>query len=155
MSSQSATYSFKDLSGSMTNPVLLGSPIVFAGEIGMGEIIVSMHTERTAQDVAADGTVMVSYLAGDNGQVTIQMQQTSQLHAALLGLYNILKSQADSGNATNWAASALSLLNTVDLSQHILTGVSFSKIPDKPYAAQGQKITWTLPAANVVNITLL
>jgi hypothetical protein len=155
MSAQSATYSFKDTAGSLTNPVLLGSPITFAGEIGMGQFTVEMHTVRTYHDVAADGTVMVSYAAGDNGAVTIDVQQTSGLHAALLGLYNLLKQQADQGNATNWAASAMSLLNTVDLSQHILKGVSIEKIPNKVYAAQGQRLQWRLMAASISNITLL
>lgn len=154
MSAISATYSFKDTSGSLTNPVLAGAPIVFAGEIGMGQFTISMHQERTTHDVAADSTVMPSYIAGDNGDVAIEVQQTSSLHADLLALYNLLKIAADSGDVTNWAASALSLRNVVDGSQHILTGVSFSKIPNKVYAAQGQKITWVLLAANIVNLTV-
>jgi hypothetical protein len=130
---------------------LAGAPIVFAGEIGMGEFVVSYHTERTTHDVAADGTVMPSYIAGDNGACTIQVQQTSILHAELLALYNLLKIAADSGDVSNWAASALSLRNTVDGSQHLLTGISFSKVPDKTYASQGGKLTWSLMAANVVS----
>lgn len=151
--SQSATYSFKDTSGSLTNPVLGGSAIVFAGEQGMGQFVVSMHTERTTHDVAADGTVMPSYIAGDNGAMTIEIQQTSALHAALLTLYNILKTAADHGDVTNWASTNVSLRNVVDGSQHLLTGVSFSKIPDKTYASQGGKLSWQLMAANVVNQT--
>jgi hypothetical protein len=138
----------------MTNPVLFDAPIVFAGEIGMGEFVVSMHTVRTTHDVAADSTVMPSYIAGDNGAVSIQMQQNSSLHAALLALYNLLKIAADGGDVTNWAASSLSLRNTVDQSQHLLTGVSFEKIPDKTYAAQGGKLTWVLMACNIANITV-
>ena len=149
MSQQSATYSFKDTAGSLTNPILGGSPIVFAGEIGMGEFTVTMHTERTAHDTAADGTVMPSYIAGDSGQCTIRMQQTSILHSALLALYNLLKQQADSGDASNWAASSLSLRNTATTRQHNLSGVSFSKIPDYPYAAQGQNVVWTLMSCSI------
>jgi len=151
MSAISATYSFKDSAGSLTNPVLNGVPIVFAGEIGMGEFVITMHTERTTHDVAADSTVMPSYIAGDNGACTIMMQQTSRLHAELLALYNLLVIAADNGDVSNWAATALSIRNTVDGSQHLLTGVSFSKIPDKTYAAQGGKLTWVLMAANVKN----
>jgi hypothetical protein len=151
MSAISTTYSFKDTSGSMTNPALAGAPIVFAGEIGMGQFVISMHTDRTVLDTASDGTVMPSYIAGDSGDVAIEVQQTSILHQLLLALYNLLKIAADSGDVSNWAASALSLRNTVDGSQHILTGVAFSKIPNKVYTAQGQKITWTLMAANISN----
>lgn len=153
MSAISATYSFKDTSGSLTNPILAGAPIVFAGEIGMGQFVVSMHTDRTVMDTASDGTIMPSYIAGDSGDIAIEVQQTSILHQLLLGLYNLLKIAADAGDVSNWAASALSLRNVVDGSQHILTGVAFSKIPNKVYTAQGQKITWTLMAANVQNFT--
>ena len=151
MSAISSTYSFKDSAASITNPVLAGAPIVLAGEIGMGEFIISMHTERTVHDVAADGTVMPSYMAGDNGAVTIMVQQTSIVHIELLALYNLLKIAADSGDVSNWAATAISIRNTVDGSQHLLTGVSFSKIPDKTYAAQGGRLSWVLMAASIVN----
>ena len=113
----------------------------------------SMHTDRTVMDTASDGTIMPSYIAGDSGDIAIEVQQTSILHQLLLGLYNLLKIAADAGDVSNWAASALSLRNVVDGSQHILTGVAFSKIPNKVYTAQGQKITWTLMAANVQNFT--
>jgi Protein of unknown function (DUF3277) len=95
--------------------------------------------------------VMPSYIAGDNGACTIMVQQTSILHLELLALYNLLKIAADNGDVSNWAASALSLRNTVDGSQHILRGVSFSKIPDKTYAAQGGKLTWVLMACDIQN----
>lgn len=149
MSAQSATYSFKDTSGALTNPALLGAPIVFAGEIGMGEFVISMDTERTTHDTSADSTVMPSYIAGDAGRVTIRMQQTSILHTELLLLYNLLKNAADGGDASNWAASAMSLRNTVTGRQYLLTGLSFSKIPDQAYAAQGQNYTWVLLACSI------
>jgi hypothetical protein len=149
MSAISATYSFTSTAGSLTNPILLGAPIAFAGEIGMGEFTITMDTERTVHDTAADGTVMPSYIAGDSGRCTIRMQQTSRLHGELLALYNLLKQAADAGDASNWAASALSVRNTVTGLQHNLSGVSFSKLPDYPYAAQGQSVTWVLPACSV------
>ena len=152
MSAQAPTYSFKDTTGSLTNPVLGSSPIVFAGEIGAGEFVIVMDTERTAHETSADSTVMPSYVAGDAGRITIRMLQTSFLHGALLTLYNILKSEADAGNSSNWAASQLSLRNIVTQLQHICSGLSFSKIPDYPYAAQGQYVTWTLMACNIVNL---
>jgi Protein of unknown function (DUF3277) len=151
---QSFTYSFKDTSGALTNPILGNAPIVFAGEIGMGQFTITMDTMRTTHDVAADGTIMPSYIAGDNGRVSIEIQQTSLLHAELLGLYNTLVVAANAGDVTNWANSTLSLRNTVDQSQHLLTGVSFEKIPDKTYAAQGAKLTWVLMSCNIQNITV-
>src|SRR5712691_8767794 len=99
MSAQSQTYSFKDTSGALTNPVL-PQPIVFAGQIGVGSFSIVMHTERTVLDTAADSTVMPSYIAGDSGEFTVEAQQTSFIHQALLNLYNTLKAAADSGDVT-------------------------------------------------------
>ena len=142
----SSTYSFKDLSGAITFPGI-GS-FSFFGQIGLGRLLLSNLTERTAQDVAADGSVMVSYISGDNAHLELEAQQTSDLHEFLLAAFNTLKSLADAGDVANWAAGQVTFRNLVDGTMHILNGVSFSKIPDKPYAAQGQRITWTLPVAD-------
>jgi hypothetical protein len=111
-----------------------------------------MGTERTVHDVAADGAVMPSYVAGDNGDVVIEVQQTSALHHALLGMYNVLKSLADAGEVATWAASFITFRTLLDGSTHRLTGVSFQRIPAKAYAAHGAKVTWNLMACNIVNL---
>lgn len=151
MSAQSATYAFKDTSGIITNPILL-VPIVFAGFIGMGKFSIAMHTERTVLDTAADGTVMPSYIAGDSGDFSVEAQQTSRLHQQLLDLYNALKIAADAGDVSNWAATTISLRNITFASQHIMSGVAFSKIPDRAYEQQGARVTWRMLACNVINV---
>lgn len=145
------TYSFKDLSGAFAHP--LAGAFIFQGQIGMGQITIAMATEKTTHDVAADGTVMVSFISGDNGSLQIEAQQTSELHAFLLNWYNLIKTAADLGDVSNWASAALSFRNILDGSVHVITGVSPNKIPDKVYAAQGGKITWHLMAADVQSTT--
>jgi hypothetical protein len=144
------TYSFKDLTGAFVHP-LTGSFILGGGDVGLGQISISMTTDRTVQDVAADGGVMVSYIAGDNGTVAVETQQTSDLHAFLLNWFNACKTAADNGDVSNWAAASISIRNLLDGSTHTMLGVSPGKVPDKVYQSQGQKITWTLPAARVIN----
>ncbi|MDQ2763047.1 MAG: DUF3277 family protein, partial [Pseudomonadota bacterium] len=65
--------------------------------------------------------------------------------------FNACKTAADLGDVALWAAAVISIRNIVDGSTHTLTGISPGKVPDKVYQAQGQKITWTLPAAKVIN----
>jgi Bacteriophage KPP10, Structural protein ORF10 len=144
-------YSFKDLSGSFFHPAV-GSFILNGGNIGFGQVTVAMTTEKTAHDVAADGSIMVSFISGDNGSVDIEVQQTSQLHNFLLSWYNAIKTAADAGDVTLWAAGSMLLRNIVDRTSHTLTGISPSKIPDKVYAAQGGKVTWKLMAADAQQI---
>lgn len=151
MPAPQTTYSFKDLVGVLTN-ILLGAPLPIAGGfLGIGSITIRMLTQRTEHDVASDGVVMPSYIPGDNAEVVIEAQQTSGLHHALLNLYNLQKTAADSGDVSQWASTALSLRTVLDGSGHFLTGVSFQKITDKPYAQRGQKVTWTLMAADCQN----
>lgn len=149
---QGNTYSFKALTGVIINPVFGVTIPLSGGSIGAGQFIISMATERTAHDVAADGTVMVSYIAGDNGALDIEVQESSFLHQALLALYNLCVVAANNFDVGGWAATKASFRMLTDGSQHILSGLSFQKIPDKPYSTAGQKITWHLMAANIINM---
>jgi hypothetical protein len=151
MSAISNTYSFKDLVGVLTNSVFGTAITLTGGNVGVGQLTITMATTRTAHDVAADGVVMPSYLAGANGACNIEVQQTSALHHELLALYNASVTAAEYGDVSGWAATTLSFRTVVDGSIHNLSGVSFSKIPDKPYHAAGQRITWELMAANIIN----
>lgn len=140
-------YSFTDLSGAIAHPAL--GAYTFTGE-GTGEITVSYSTERTVHDIAADGTVMVSKVAGNNGVVTISAQQTSDVHKWLVNAFNIVWVLPTS----QWASFSATLRNVSDNTTHVLTGMSFGKIADKPYQAQGQRVTWTLMAADIISLNV-
>jgi hypothetical protein len=147
------TYSFKALTGVINNPIFGYTIVLAGGNIGFGQLTVTMGTERSSHDVAADGTVMVSYVAGDNGELTFECQETSILHQQLLELYNLCLTAANAGDVSSWAANNCSIRSLMqDGAMHVATGVSFHKFPDKPYAAQGQKVTWRLMAANLINM---
>ena len=148
---QGATYSFKALTGVMTNAVFGVTIPLTGGNIGAGSFTVKMLTERTEHLVAADGTVMTSYMAGDNADLDIECQESSLLHQELLSLYNQCLLAANADDVSGWAATAISLRMLTDGSQHNFTGVSFKKFPDKPYAAKGANVTWGLMVANAVN----
>ena len=139
-------YSFLDLSGALAHPDL--GAYIFTGE-GVGQIMVTMSTEKSIHNVAADGVIMVSKIAGHNGQIQVQCQQTSKIHKWLLAAYNALYI----GDTDAWAQMAATLRNTSDGTSHMATGMSFQKIPDKPYQAQGQMITWTFLAADIQSLS--
>jgi hypothetical protein len=146
------TYSFKDLTGVLTNPAFGVTIPLSGGDIGFAQMTVTMATERTVHDVAADGTVMVSYVAGDNGAADLEVQQTSSLHHQLLGLYNLAVARAEANDVSGWASTVMTFRTILDGAVHILTGVSFGKLGDKPYAAAGGRVRWALMVANSINI---
>lgn len=141
------TYSFTDLAGSIYHPTL-GS-YIFDGT-GVGSVTVAKATDRTAHDIAADGSVMVSKICGNNGTVTIEVQQTSALHKWLETWFNALWQLP----TAEWASSSMALRNTATGTSHIISGISPQKEPDTPYQAQGQRVTWTLMCAEITNLPL-
>jgi hypothetical protein len=135
-------YSFSDVSMTISHPAV--GQYVANGE-GLGNINTTMATDRTAHDTAADGTVMISKIKGRSGSHSIAVQQTSALNAWLLKLYNYL----ETAPSNQWANTMI-ILRAPSMQDLITsTGVSFQKLPDKPYQAQGQQITWNLMAADI------
>jgi hypothetical protein len=143
-------YSFKDMTGAFIHP-LGGQYILGGGNVGLGQVTISMAQDRTSTNVSADGSTMVSYIAGDNGTISIECQQTSDLHQFLLTTFNACKLAADAGDVKSWAAGLFSFRTMIDGSAHTATGVSFGKVPDKVYQKEGQMITWVMPAAKIIN----
>jgi hypothetical protein len=142
-----STYSFLDLTGNIAHSSV--GAFNFVGE-GLGELSISMATDRTVHDVAADSSVMVSKIAGSNGTITIQTQQASSLHKWLILWYNYL-SLADSDE---WAKTAVLVRASKMGITHLATGVSPQKIGDTPYQAQGQRVSWILMAADIQTLPL-
>ena len=137
-----STYSFTDVSCTISHPNV--GVFSLAGE-GIGSINISMTNDRSAQDVAVDGSVMVSKIRARNGAITIAVQQTSSLNRWLTKWFNYL----EAAPTDVWADTRL-ILRAPKMGDLITAiGVSPQKLPDKPYQAQGQNINWTLMAADI------
>ena len=135
------TYSFLD---TILNVVFPFGAMSITGK-GVGNITVSMSQQRSAIDRAADGNIMISKIAGNDGVLTLSIQQTSDAHKFLLAMYNALIIAPPSA----WAQGAAILRAISDNTTMTFTGLCFQKLPDKPYDMQGAKITWTLLAGDV------
>jgi len=138
------TYSFQDVNVAFKSASVGAFSSTGAG---IGSISVDMATEKTVHEVAADGTVMVSKILGDNGTVVIAVQQTSHLHKLLMGWYNFVNSTSNPLAAWTDMSITISSANLGDTT--ICTGVSPQKLPNRPYQAQGQLVSWTLMSAEI------
>ncbi|KZE79314.1 hypothetical protein AV654_17755 [Paenibacillus elgii] len=137
-----STYSFSDVTMVISHP---GVGQFVATGAGLGSITTIMTTDRTTHDVSADGSVMVSKIKARNGSHSISVQQTSDLNRWLLKLYNYLETAA----TNQWAGITIVIRSPQMQDLITSTGVSFQKLPDKPYQAQGQQVTWNLMAADI------
>ena len=135
-------YSFADLQTVVSHPQY-GS--YTASGTGIGTISLSMATDRSVQQVAADGTVMTSKVEGENGTATIAILQTSNFQKWLLGLYNYLKT----ADPSQWNQISVTMDATVMGDNNQMTNCSLQKRADRPYQAQGQLATWTILAESV------
>lgn len=139
-----STYSFSDVVGSIHCDLM--EDYVFTGK-GVGSITISKSTERTAHDIAADGSVMVSKVPGNNGTVSIEVQQSSPLNEWLYAWFQKLWNSPTS----KWASTTILIRNGHLGRTHVCVGVSPSKESDSTYQAQGNRVTWNLMCADIVN----
>lgn len=144
-----STYAYKSIVGSFTDPDV--GVYLFQGQIGIKHLMISNTMDRGVIDIAADGAAMVSYIAGANGGMQIETQQTSSLHQFLTNWANVKFTNMDNGNGKNFAAAAAKVQDLLTGESKTLTGVFPVKIPDVPYGDRGASVTWQLLAANVVS----
>lgn len=137
-----STYSFTDINATISHPAYGSYDI--QGE-GIGDLNISKVTDRTTHDVAADGNIMVSKVAGNNGNVTINAQQTSTLHNWLQGLYNYLWN----ADTSQWAQISMTVIAPKMSKTYYCTGGAFVKEPDEPFQSQGQRVSWGILFADV------
>lgn len=93
---------------------------------------------------------MVSKIQGDNGTITLTVQQTSSAHRMLLAWFNYQKAASSS----EWINNTMVIRNHVYGETITASGVSPQNKPGVSYQAQGQKITWTLMAADIQHLPM-
>ena len=142
-----STYSFTDVNATINCPGYGSFSI--QGE-GIGDMTVSKTTDRSVHDVASDGSVMVSKIAGNNGTVSINAQQTSALHKFLQGLFNYCW-QADT---SVWTTISMTVEAPKMGKTYYCSGGSFVKEPDEPLQSQGQRVSWQILFADIQRIQL-
>lgn len=139
------TYSFLDCILNLVFPPSFTMAITGAG---IGDMTVSMAQERAMMEAAADGVIMVSKIAGNHGQIVINVQQTSDAHKFLLSAYNALIIAPPA----LWAQGAGILRSLSDSTSHTFTGMCFQKLGDKGYEKQGKMVTWTILCGDIQTV---
>ena len=146
------TYSARDVIVSFVNGAL-GINILFGGgaEQGVNEIHVRMTTDRTVIKVGSDGTAMISAIPGDQGEIEVQLLQTSTAHQLFLSWLNQLIAAAAQGDVSNWETTTCLVKLILNGTSHTCSRVSPTKCPDVPYATEGGTINWVFKAAQIIN----
>jgi hypothetical protein len=139
------TYSFADVSVNIQHSSI-GQLSLQGG--GLGSVTVTKSTDRTGHDVAADGSVLVSKIPGENGNIALSIQQNTYAEKWLQNWFNYIKdSRTDS---SEYALATITIRNNITGAVTTATGVALQKEPDDNMQAQGQQRVWTLLAASII-----
>lgn len=137
------TYSFMDVSASMTGPtgiIDLGYGAANAEE----GITVAMAEAKNTMTVGADGEVMHSLHAGKAGTVTVTLLKTSPVNKKLSLAYN-----AQSQSSALWGNNVFVVRNSASGDLVTIRSAAFQKQPDFANAKDGGTLAWVFDGGKV------
>lgn len=137
------TYSFIDVSASMTGPT--GVIDLGYGAANSEEgITVAMAEAKNTMTVGADGEVMHSLHAGKAGTVTVTLLKTSPVNKKLSLAYN-----AQSQSSALWGNNVFVVRNSASGDLVTIRSAAFQKQPDFANAKDGGTVAWVFDGGKV------
>jgi hypothetical protein len=91
-----------------------------------------------------------SWVPGEQGEIDIDVWQTSTTHQQFVEAYDAVLAAAVNGNVAPTFGGTIVIQDSVTGVQHTCTGVAFQKIPDKTYQEQAQRVHWVFSATNII-----
>lgn len=146
-----STYSIKAGIGTLNLPNIGTAITMGVTTMGLGQITFSKTDNVSENNVSADGAVMTSAIAGPQGTVSLEIQQTSSIDTALNAWYSFLEAAFNAGDVSNWTAASLYWVDSLTGEQWTATGIAPQKRPDKVFTKQGAMRTWVLMAQSLVS----
>ncbi|MRT14848.1 DUF3277 family protein [Enterobacteriaceae bacterium RIT711] len=138
-----ATYSFLDISASMTGPT--GVIDLGYGSANSEEgITVTMTEAKNTMTIGADGEVMHSLHAGKAGTVTITLLKTSPVNKKLSLAYN-----AQSQSSATWGNNVIVIRNSASGDISTIRSCAFQKQPDFNNAKEGGTVAWVFDGGKI------
>lgn len=136
-------WSFNDCVTTITSDYS-AEPFVFEGS-GADSITFDKGQGRATTQVAADGHVVFSSIAGEQGTVTIESQQTSQLHQYLQSLYN----KSRTGASSKRASLMIDSVNNISGDRVVCSYGIFAGEPAAANSKEVQNRSWQILFADV------
>lgn len=136
------TYSFEDTSLTISHP---GFGTYTAYGTGIGDITVSYSNDVTYHNVASDLAVVVSKWVAKNGNVQMNILQSSDFNEWLKKFAAFLEESP----TDQFALATMDIKNKSTGDTYHCTGVSHQKRADNSFQSQAQNRTWTMMCANI------
>jgi hypothetical protein len=140
------TYSFQDVSASLTGPsgqINLG----YGASIDKEGITLARNADRNKMAIGADGNGQHSLSADRSGTITVRLFKVSPTNAALMAMVD-----AQQLNSALWGQNTIVVRQNVSGDISTSTQCAFKKIPDMKYAEEGGMVEWTWDVINMGTI---
>ena len=132
-------YSFTEISGIIAHPSV--GAYTLTGK-GTGSISIASTGDKTSHETAVDGATFIMQIPGDAGQITLTMQQTSDLHKWLMQWYRYIK--LDGTERKEWARATAVIRSMSDGITYQAVGISPLNLPAIDYQVNGKNVVWVL-----------
>ena len=136
------TYTFEDTSLTISHP---GFGTYTAYGTGIGDITISYANDVTYHNVASDLAVVVSKWVARNGNVQMNILQSSDFNDWLKRFAAFLEESP----TDQFALATMDIKNKSTGDTYHCTGVSHQKRADNSFQSQAQNRTWTMMCANI------
>ncbi|BAE74934.1 hypothetical protein SGGMMB4_03860 [Sodalis glossinidius str. 'morsitans'] len=138
-----ATYSFMDVSASMTGPT--GVIDLGYGSANDEEgIVVAMTEAKNTMTIGADGEGMHSLSPRKSGTITINLLKDSPVNKKLMLAYN-----AQSQSSSLWGNNVFVIRNHASGDIATARGGAFQKLPDWQNAHVGNTVAWVFDCIKI------
>ncbi|MCT8354043.1 DUF3277 family protein [Photorhabdus kayaii] len=138
-----ATYSFMDVSASMTGPTGV-IDLGYGSATSEEGITVTMTEAKNTMTIGADGEGMHSLHAGKSGTITVTLLKTSPTNKKLSLAYN-----AQSQSSGTWGNNVFLIRNLVSGEVTTARGGAFQKQPDYTNAKDGGTVAWAFDCIKI------
>lgn len=137
------TYSFMDVSASMTGPTGI-IDLGYGAQNAEEGITVAMGESKNTMTVGSDGEIMHSLHAGKSGTVTVTLLKTSPVNKKLSLMYN-----AQSQSSALWGNNVFVIRNSVSGDVTTIRSAAFQKQPDHANAKVGNTVSWVFDGGKI------
>jgi hypothetical protein len=142
----SQTYSFKDVSASLTGPT--GTLDLGYGSSNSDEgISVDIAGDKNTMMIGADGNGLHTLHADMSGSIIVRYLKVSPLNAALMAMYD-----AQAVSASLWGANVIVVRQTASGDVTVATACAFKRKPNLNYKKDGDVIEWTFESVKIASV---
>jgi hypothetical protein len=140
------TYSFRDVSASLTGPTGIAN-LGYGAAIADEGITIEPTGDKNTMVIGADGTPMMTLHADQSGTITVRALKTSPLNSILQAMYD-----AQQLSSSLWGQNVIVVRENQSGDITTCTVVAFKKKSGVTYAKEANIVEWPFDAGYITTI---